>query len=117
MTVKKEQKPSELRRQLRAPYRVRARLEIEGLTAPGRGWAVETCDVGESGVRIETRRSLPRVAVLIHLPAPGGAALSVKGWVIHSQQISIDLWEGGIEFETPQPLLSAAQVDLATFGR
>ena len=104
---------NEKRRRIRAPYRVRARLEIAGTTEAGVAWTVQTRDANEWGMRIESPRLPPRVAVLVHLRAPEGAQLTVKGWIIHAHLISVDLWEAGVEFDQPQPLLSVSRIDLS----
>ena len=101
------------RRRIRARYRVRARLQIVGVSQSGAAWNVFTCDANEWGMRIESPRLPPRVAVLLNLRAPDGSELTIRGWVIHAYQIGVDLWEAGIEFDQPQPLLSAVRIDLA----
>ena len=106
----------ELRRRIRAPYRVRARLEIVGSTNSGKGWPVTTCDANEWGIRIASPKPVPRVSVLLRLPAPDGSELTARGWIIHMHQPELDLWEAGIEFEARQPLLSTARIDLANYG-
>ncbi len=117
MAAPDNRKLDDLRRGVRAPYGVKARLEIAGVTESGRGWPVQTVDAGELGIRVRSSRQLPRVAAQLRLTAPGGERLSVKGWVIYSQQVGVDLWESGVEFDAPQPLLSAIRIDAATYGR
>ncbi len=89
MAATKQHSSNELRRRMRAPYRVNARVEIAGVTASGRGWMVETIDASEGGIRLHGSRQLPCVSMQIQLESPEGTPLTAKGWVIYSQQVSV----------------------------
>jgi hypothetical protein len=113
MSTRSRENIKELRRRVRAPYRIEARLEIPGLTPRQDGMRVYIIDANEWGVRLESACSLPRIPVILTLRAPDGSTIRTGGWVIHSAQSQVERWEGGIEFDTPQPALSTARIDHA----
>lgn len=104
----------EQRRRTRAPYRVPARLQIAGDSSPG--WWVNTIDASQTGVRVRSPHAVPLVPVLIELPTPNRATLTVAARVIYSKPIAADQHEIGVEFDHPHASFSAAMIDFASYG-
>ena len=111
---------AERRQRVRTPYHASAKLGIVGHTGRDEDWPVVTVDASPWGVGIRSSRPLPpaRVAVVIELPAPGdGTPLRVLGVVAHRRELADNpgSWEGGIEFDAPEPLLAATLIELAAY--
>lgn len=106
----------ETRRGTRVPYLARAVVQIPGVTPKGNGWAVETRDANEWGLRISAPYAIPLLPVTVTVRAPNGIEVKAAGSVVHATEISAGSWEAGIRFNAPQPCLSATCINRATFG-
>ena len=102
----------ELRRRIRAPYCVPVQILFDGPSASGETVEVASIDANEFGMRIESENQLPRIKVRLRLRAPDGSTLDLRGSVVHSTQIDALTWQGGIEFDAPEPRLSANRIDM-----
>jgi hypothetical protein len=110
----------ERRQRVRTPYHSPAKLGIVGQTGRDEDWPVVTFDASPWGVGIRSSRPLPtaRVAVVIELPAPAdGTPLRVLGVVAHGRELPdpAGTWEGGIEFDAPEPQLAAPLIERAAY--
>jgi len=106
----------EMRRSARVPYQTRVALEIPGVTRAGAPWSVETRDANEWGVRLSSPGQLPLLPVILHLWAPGGVQLDVRGSITWSKEPTPGVWEAGVRFDSSQPTMSAARIERARYG-